>query len=189
MRPEVSSMKARIITGIVVVALTCLALPAAAQNRHDRRLADEIARAVSSYGRLTIFDDVSGTVENGIVMLRGKVTMPYKKNDIGDRISRIDGVKEVANLIDVLPVSMEDDNLRYRIARAIYGNPSFWNYAARAHPPIHIIVERGRVRLTGVVNSNVERMLARSLATGLGELSVANELLTDAEVRATMRID
>ena len=138
-------MKARIMTGIVVVALTCLALPAAAQNRHDRRLADEIGRAVSAYGRLTIFDDVNGTVE--------------------------------------------DDTLRYRIARAIYGNPSFWNYAARAHPPIHIIVERGRVRLTGVVNSNVERMLARSLATGLGELSVANELLTDAEVRVTMRID
>jgi hyperosmotically inducible protein len=189
MRPEVSSMKARIITGIVVFALTCFVLPAAAQDRHDRRLADEIARAVSSYGRLTIFDDVSGAVENGVVTLRGKVTMPYKKNDIGDRISRIDGVSDVANLIDVLPVSPQDDNLRYRVARAIYGNPSFWNYAAMANPPIHIIVEHGRVRLTGVVNSNVERMLARSLATGLGELSVANELLTDAEVRATLRID
>ena len=109
-------MKARIITGIVVFALTCLALPAAAQSRQDRRLADDIARAVSSYGRLTIFDDVSGTVENGVVTLRGKVTMPYKRNDIGDRVSRIDGVKEVANLIDVLPVSPDDDNLRYRIA-------------------------------------------------------------------------
>jgi hyperosmotically inducible protein len=181
-------MKARIVAAIVA-ALTCITIPAAAQSRPDRRLADEICRAVSSYTRLTIFDDVSGTVENGIVTLRGKVTMPYKKNDIADRISRIDGVEEVANLIEVLPVSLEDDNLRYRIARAIYGNPSFWNYAAMANPPIHIIVERGRVRLTGVVNSNVERMLARSLATGWGELSVANELLTDAEVRASMRID
>jgi hyperosmotically inducible protein len=181
-------MKARIITAIVA-ALICIAVPAAAQSRQDRRLADEISRAVSSYTRLTIFDDVSGGVENGIVTLRGKVTMPYKKNDLADRISRIDGVQEVANLIEVLPVSVEDDNLRYRIARAIYGNPSFWNYAAMANPPIHIIVERGRVRLTGVVNSNVERMLARSLATGFGELSVANELMTDAEVRASTRID
>ncbi len=181
-------MRARIITALVA-ALICSAVPAAAQSRQDRRLADEIGRAVSSYTRLTIFDDVSGDVENGIVTLRGKVTMPYKKNDLADRISRIDGVKEVANLIEVLPVSVEDDNLRYRIARAIYGNPSFWNYAAMANPPIHIIVERGRVRLTGVVNSNVERMLARSLASGWGELSVANELMTDAEVRASMRID
>ena len=87
------------------------------------------------------------------------------------------------NDIDVLPVSSSDEHLRRRIARAIYGNPSFWNYAAMAQPPIHIIVEHGRVTLTGVVNNNVERMLARSLATGYGELSVENALRTDAEVR------
>jgi len=52
-----------------------------------------------------------------------------------------------------------------------------------ANPPIHIIVERGHVRLTGVVNSNVERALARSLATGFGEFSVKNELKTDAEMK------
>ena len=69
-------MKARIITTIVA-ALIGIAVPAAAQSRQDRRLADEISRAVSSYTRLTIFDDVSGHVENGIVTLRGKVTMPY----------------------------------------------------------------------------------------------------------------
>jgi hypothetical protein len=45
-------------------------------------------------------------------------------------------------------------------------------------------VENGRVTLAGVVNSNVERMLARSLATGLGEFSVTNELKTDDEVRS-----
>jgi len=53
-----------------------------------------------------------------------------------------------------------------------------------ANPPIHIIVEGGHVTLAGVVNSNVERMLARSLATGLGELSVTNALKTDAEVKS-----
>ena len=83
-------MKARIITAIVA-ALTCITIPAAAQTRPDRRLADDISRAVSSYTRLTIFDDVSGTVENGIVTLRGKVTMPYKKNDIADRVARVLG--------------------------------------------------------------------------------------------------
>ena len=68
----------------------------------------------------------------------------------------------------MLPVSQFDDELRFRIARAIYGNSSFWNYAAMANPPIHIVVNRGHVTLTGVVNSNVERMLARSLAIGFG---------------------
>jgi hyperosmotically inducible protein len=109
--------------------------------------------------------------------------MPYKRDDIERRVAKIDGVRELNNQIEVLPVSAFDDDLRYRIARAIYGNPSFWHYAAMAQPPIHIIVDRGRVTLTGVVNSQVERMLARSLATGWGELSVTNELRTDAEVR------
>jgi len=175
-------MKARHSFAVLVVALL-LAVPAGAQDGRDLRLADDIVRNINTYSRFTIFDDVSISVENGLVTLTGKVTMPYKRDDIGRRIARIDGVREVLNRIEVLPVSTFDDDLRYRIARAIYGNPSFWNYASMANPPIHIIVERGRVRLTGVVNSNVERMLARSLATGLGELSVSNELRTDAEVK------
>jgi osmotically-inducible protein OsmY len=55
-----------------------------------------------------------------------------------------------------------------------------------ANPPIHIIVENGHVMLTGVVNNNVERMLARSLATSFGAFSVKSELKTDAEVRADL---
>ena len=127
---------------------------------------------------------MTGTVDNGVVTLTGKVTMPFKKNDIARSASKVSGVREVLNRIDVLPVSIYDDELRQRIARAIYGNSAFWQYGAMANPPIHIIVERGHVTLTGVVNSNVDRMLARSLAVGFGELSVTNDLRTDAEMRS-----
>jgi hyperosmotically inducible protein len=177
-------MKARFIAVVALLALAWTAGAAVAQDRRDLRLADEVARQVRQYAQFTIFDDVNGEVENGVVTLTGKVTMPYKKTDIERRVQKIDGIRELRSGIQVLPVSMFDDNLRYRIARAIYSNPSFWNYAAMANPPIHIIVENGRVTLTGVVNSNVERMLARSLATGFGELSVTNELRTDAEIRS-----
>ena len=179
-------MNARLLSGLIAVALIAGAGTAAAQNvdRRDLRVADGIVHQVNTYSKFTIFDDVNANVERGVVVLTGKVTMPYKKDDIGKRIAGIDGVAEVQNDIEVLPVSGYDDQLRHRIARAIYGHPSFWNYAAMANPPIHIIVERGRVTLTGVVNSNVERMLARSLATGFGELSVESELRTDAEVKS-----
>jgi hypothetical protein len=40
------------------------------------------------------------------------------------------------------------------------------------------------VTLTGVVQSEVDRMLARSLAAQFGALSVTNDLKTDAEVQA-----
>ena len=176
-------MKARTTAVGILVALLALSSSALAQDRRDQRIANDIVRQVNSYSRFTIFDDVNISVENGLVTLTGKVTMPYKKNDIAKRVADVHGVREVMNQIDVLPVSSFDEELRLRIARAIYGNPSFWNYAAMANPPIHIIVEHGKVTLTGVVSSNVERMLARSLATGWGELSVTNSLRTDAEVK------
>ena len=112
--------------------------------------------------------------------------MPFKKDDIGRIVSRVAGVSSVKNDIAVLPVSPFDDDLRYRIARAIYGNANFWHYAAMANPPIHIVVERGHVTLTGVVQSNVERMMARSLATTFGAFSVKNDLKTDAEMKDSL---
>ena len=177
-------MNARASLATTVVLLVTLSNTAFAQDRRDVRLAEDIGRSITTYTRLTIFDDISATVENGMVVLSGKVTMPYKKDDMEKRIAKVDGVRGVRNDIGVLPVSQFDDELRYRVSRAIYGNPSFWNYAAMANPPIHIIVDGGHVTLAGVVNSNVERMLARSLATGLGELSVTNALKTDAELKS-----
>jgi osmotically-inducible protein OsmY len=171
-------MKGRI-ASIVVAAIIAMAPAADAQDQRDAIIGSEIVRQVNAYSHFTIFDDVNASVENGIVTLSGKVTMRFKKDDIARRVAGIDGVREVQNRIDVLPVSSFDDDLRHRIARAIYGNPSFWSYATMANPPIHIIVDRGHVTLTGVVNSNVERTLARSLATGCGELSVNNLLRTE----------
>jgi len=95
-------------------------------------------------------------------------------------------VKHVENRIGVLPVSRFDDELRYAVARAIYGSLAFWQYASMVNPPIHIIVEGGRVTLTGVVASNVERMMARSLATSFTALSVTNDLKTDQEMKALL---
>ena len=177
-------MNAGFSLGIIVATIASMSVAALAQDPRDRRLADEIAHTVGRYTPLSIFDDISAQVDGGAVVLTGQVTMPYKKSDLEKRVTRIDGVRSLRNDIRVLPVSQYDQDLRYRVARAIYSHPTFWNYAAMANPPIHIIVDGGHVTLAGVVNSAVERMLARSLATGLGELSVTNALRTDAETRS-----
>ena len=169
--------------GAVLLILATSAL-AAAQERSDTQVANDISRQINRYAQFTIFDYVTGSVDNGVVTLTGKVTMPFKKDEIASRARKVNGVREVLNRIEVLPVSIYDDELRQRIARAIYSNSAFWQYGAMANPPIHIIVERGHVTLTGVVNNNVDRMLARSLAIGFGELSVTNDLRTDAEMRS-----
>jgi osmotically-inducible protein OsmY len=167
------------------LVLVALAAPAAAQSgdRENLQLFRDVQKQVLNYPHFTIFDSVSAEIDNGVVTLVGKVTMPYKRNDLEKRAARVDGVSHVENRIEVLPVSQFDDELRVRIARSIYGNSNFWRYASMANPPIHIIVDRGHVTLEGVVNSNVDRMLARSLASQFGVFSLKNELKTDAEVQ------
>jgi hyperosmotically inducible protein len=171
---------------VILCVLALHAAPAAAQTRKDLQIFRDISDQVTRYTQYTIFDNVAAEVTGGRVVLSGAVTMPYKKDDIERRVRSVEGVQSVENAIDVLPVSSFDDELRYRIARAIYGNSAFWTYAAMANPPIHIVVNRGHVTLAGTVNSNVERQLARSLATGFGEFDVKNELKTDAEVREAL---
>ena len=110
-------MKVRVSLVAVIAMLAVLASSAFAQeqDRRDVRLAEDVGRSITSYARLTIFDDINATVENGMVALTGKVTMPFKKDDIEKRISKIDGVRGMRSDISVLPVSQFDDELRYRV--------------------------------------------------------------------------
>ena len=168
---------------LVLVTAQTAGAATARDDRKDFQVLKDVATSVDRYTQFTIFDDVNANVVDGVVTLTGKVTMPFKRDDIAKRVATIDGVRSVQDHIDVLPVSQFDDELRLRIARSIYGNANFWNYGIMPNPPIHIVVEHGRVTLTGVVQSEVDRALARSLATQFGALSVTNALKTDAEMR------
>jgi len=172
---------------LAVLILTAnVAVAASIDQKKDFQLFKDVADSVDRYTQFTIFDDISADVKDGVVTLSGKVTMPYKRDDIEKRVAKVDGVRTVRDNITVLPVSQFDEALRYKIARSIYGNSNFWNYAIMPNPPIHIVVEHGRVTLTGVVNNEVDRMLARSLASQFGALSVTNALKTDAEMREAL---
>ena len=170
---------------LFVSVLILSAAPSAAQNpeRKDLQVFNDIADQVNRYTQLSIFDSISASIADGRVVLTGWVTMPYKRDDLARRVGKVEGVAAIDNQIGVLPVSQMDDQLRFQIARAIYGHSLFWSYAMMVNPPIRVIVNHGRVTLEGVVQSNVERMLARSLASGFGAFEVRNELKTDAEMR------
>ena len=171
---------------VMLTANVAAAQTADGTERKDFQVIKDVAKSVQRYTQFTIFDDVNASVNDGVVTLTGKVTMPYKRTDIEKRVAKVDGVRMIDNAITVLPVSQFDDELRYRIARSIYNNSNFWNYAIMANPPIHIVVEHGRVTLTGVVQNNLDRVLARSLATQFGAFSVTNALKTDAEAREAL---
>lgn len=167
-----------LLTGVLLIA--ALALPSIARGEiTDADLVERIIDVIQRYPRFTMFDDISLRVENRVVTLMGRVTMPIKKDEIGKRVAKIDGIRELVNDIKVLPVSPMDDELRLRIARAIYNHPSFWQYASMAVPPIHIIVEHGQVTLTGQVGTQLDRSLAYALAQVPGAFSVTNNLKVD----------
>ena len=152
----------------------------------DRVIGEQVAERIRQYVFYTIYDDVNIEVNDGVVTLTGRVTMPYKADAIADLVARVKGVREVRNQIQTLPVSRFDDELRTSIARQIYGDPMFWNYAIQVNPPIHIIVENGRVRLTGVVSSEVERRKAEVIARGtFGVLGVENDLRVEGRQSST----
>ena len=173
-------MFAKVATALFVVVIS--STPAWAAQRENLDVFQDVSQQVLRYPHFTIFDSVHAQVHDGIVTLTGKVTMPYKGQDLERRVAKIDGVRQVKNDITTLPVSFFDDELRFRISRAIYGNSNFWRYGAMVNPPIHIIVDGGRVTLEGVVNSNIDRMLARSIASSFNAFSVTSNLKTDAEV-------
>jgi len=123
------------------------------------------------------------TVEQGTITLDGDVDLQYQRDAAERAVAGLTGVTRVVNKIRELPVSQFDDDLRIRIARAIYSSPHFRGYGSMVNPPIHIIVEHGRVTLEGVVNNNVDRMIARSIASNFLSFDVKNELKTTQEAK------
>ena len=177
-------MFARFVAAAAV--MLAMSAPAFAADSGSLQLFRDVSRQVLKYPHFTVFDNIQADVNEGVVTLTGKVTMPYKSTDIEKQVAKLTGVTQVVNRIEVLPVSQFDDDLRRGIARAIYGNSNFWGYGSMVNPPIHIIVDRGHVTLEGVVNSNVDRAIARSLASGFTAFSVTNNLKTDAEMKAEL---
>jgi len=83
----------------------------------------------------------------------------------------------VINNIEVLPLSSFDDSIRARTYRAVFRSGSLYRYAMGANPSIHIIVRNGRVKLEGVVSSQMDSQLAYMAARGVpGVFEVTNNL-------------
>lgn len=126
---------------------------------------------------ITVFDHVAASGQGGTITLNGKVTSKAKRDQLETEVATVPGVRQVVNRIAVLSSSAADDALRQRVARAIYGHPSFRQYAAMTHPPIRVIVDKGQVALAGSVRTAVERLVAVSLAEDAAGTKVGDQLL------------
>ena len=143
------------------------------QDRITREVRHELVM-LPYYG---VFDNLAYRVDGTTVTLMGQVTKPTLKSDAGNVVRGIEGVERVANKIQVLPLSSMDDGLRLAEYRAIYGTPGLDRYAMQAVPPIHIIVDNGKVTLEGVVATQADKDTAGIRANTVnGVFSVTNNL-------------
>ena len=164
-------------TMLGVLVLSVPALSAFAVNEPRTRAEREVRHELVMLPYYTVFDNLAFRVEGGTVVLMGQVTQPTLKSDAENVVKRIEGVERVRNEIEVLPLSPEDDRIRFAVYRTIYGEPALNRYVHQAIPPIHIIVKNGNVALEGVVANQTDRNLAEIRAKSVpGVFSVTDHL-------------
>ena len=179
-------------TSLCICALLAV-VPAIAQkssaNRSARpgmvgqdRITHEVRHELVMLPYYGIFDNLAFRVDGSTVTLLGQVTRPTLKSDAENVVKRVEGVEKVVNEIQVLPVSPMDNRIRLAEYRSIYGHPGLDRYALQAVPPIHIIVDNGKVTLEGVVASEADKNQAGIRANTVpGVFSVTNNLRVEGK--------
>lgn len=129
-----------------------------------------------------VFDNLAYKVDGYKVTLVGQVTRPTLKSDAERVVRDIEGVQQVINNIEVLPLSPNDDRIRLAAYRTIYSQPALNRYALNAIPPIHIIVNNGNITLEGVVANEGDKNIAGIQANSVpGSFKVTNNLRVEGE--------
>ena len=178
------------------VAVAFLSVPlsfAAGQKDHndafirgsngENKLAREVRHQLVMLPYYTIFDDLAFQVNGSEITLVGAVTNPTLKSDAGNVVKRVEGVTQVNNNLQVLPLSPMDWQIRRAAARAIYGFPQIGDrYGNQALPSIHIIVDNGHLTLEGVVANQGDKNLIGIRANGVPNVfSVTNNLQVESK--------
>jgi hyperosmotically inducible protein len=165
---------------LVIALAATLALFSPLQQKDSRtlRVEADVERELFLLPNYSVFDFLAFRVEpGGTIRLLGQVTRPTLKSDAERRAKRVEGVEQVINDIEVLPVSPSDDAIRLAVARNIYNSTALDRYGFQSQPPIHIIVKQGRVTLEGAVDSESDKSVAGLKAREVnGVFEVKNNL-------------
>ena len=174
------------------------ATPDAAQQA-ILNMAQQVRKQIVTQSQYGVFDSIHFAIQGSTVILRGQASRPTLKSSIERSVKKIEGVKNVQNEIEVLPVSSNDDRIRAAVYASIYRYPALQRYTSNRGRPtgpsvarkaggitndppigyhaIHIIVKNGNVTLTGVVDSEADLALAGMRANSVsGVFSVDNSL-------------
>jgi hyperosmotically inducible protein len=149
----------------------------------DSQLQQKLEKKLA-YDRVGYFDNTFNYlalgVKDGVVTVNGDAMNDVAMDSALAIVARTPGVKELVNDATVLPVSMYDDSIRVRTARAIYRDSVLGRYASDPVHPIRIVVDNGHVTLYGNVENSMDKTLAGMRANSVpGAFTVANKLVVD----------
>jgi osmotically-inducible protein OsmY len=171
---------------------------ASAQSVTSEETVRSVRRMLERLPYYGVFDFIVFRVDRGTVYLAGYSYQGNLKADAEMATKRASGVNEVANKIEVLPASQNDDRIRWATFYRIYTDDFLSRYAPggefgvlqelrdeQRFPgmqpvgryPIHIVVKNGRTMLLGVVDSAADRQIAEVRAREVsGVFEVENGL-------------
>jgi len=155
----------------------------AGENVPDAQLQQKLAKKLA-YDRVgysdNTFNYLAINIKDGVVTLTGDAVFDVPMDSAMDIVAHTPGVKDVVNDVKVLSVSMFDDSLRIRTARAIYRDSVLGRYATDPVHPIRIVVDNGHVTLYGSVESSMDKNIAGVRVSGVsGAFSVDNKLVVN----------
>lgn len=146
----------------------------------DQQLQSQLANKLR-YDRIgygIVFNALTLGVQHGVVTVGGSVHDYPSRDSALAIVETTPGVRGVVDNIQVQPTSNFDDELRIRLAQAIYGQPAMQKYAMVPEAPIRIVVNNGHVTLAGVVDSQMDKQIAETQAKSVpGVFSVDDQLM------------
>jgi hyperosmotically inducible protein len=141
----------------------------------QKKLVDKLSYDQVGFGHE--FDAISVKVQNGNVTVGGHAHNYVNRDSALALVATTPGVKDMADDIEVDPVSPMDDQTRMAVAQAVYGFTTLNKYAIDPARPIRISVHNGHVELYGVVQSEADKNAAFIQANQVpGVFSVKNYL-------------
>jgi osmotically-inducible protein OsmY len=154
----------------------------------DDQLVDTLAGKLR-YDRVdqgNVFNNLTLDVHDGRVIIGGNVRTDVDRDSALAIVANAKGVTDVVDQIQVAPVSIFDDELRFRLARAIYGSPTLQRYALDPQAPIRIVVENGHATLYGVVQNRMDRQIADLKARSVPGLFSVDDRIVVANSEAAL---
>ena len=206
MRTQGTRTITRLIAAVTILGGVLIAgVGSSAQSVSARETTRSVQRALERLPYYGVFDFMAFDVDRGVVTLTGYAYHGSLRHAAEAVTKRTSGVDEVANRVELLPASQNDDRIRWATFYRIYTDAFLSRYASGGdmaarreiyearrwgglYQPlglysIHIVVRHGQTTLYGVVDSDADKQIAEVRAREVfGVFGVDNEIVVAKKV-------